>query len=321
MTYKLLLFKNKSRFLLLVTVLISYSLICKVWAEQVNVSKYRITMQIPLDNISTVDKSELGKLLFYDKKLSADRKVSCSSCHDPEHYFASSEKLSMGAFGLRTLRNTPSILNAGYYPILNMDGSAVGLETQIIYPLFGQREMAMSESILLERLTKKPLYKEKFQNVFGVRSITLENVVKSIASYERTLTSLNSAFDHYISGDKKAISNAEKKGWKVFQQNCITCHSYSINQPFFSDFEFYNHRLETEKTNKDIGRYHYSHNAEDKEKFRTAPLRNVAHTAPYMHDGQFNSLAEVVNFYNTRIINTALNEEEISDLLAFLHIL
>lgn len=289
----------------------------------------QIRMHIPLDNRQTTDKEELGKLLFHDKNLSADGAVSCSSCHDPNRFFSVPDSVSQGVYGRRTFRNAPSLLNVAFFPELMWDGRVVGLEAQAIYPITGKDEMGASIPLLLRRLSSDQIYREKFGKAFGDQEITIDRVVKALASYERTLVSLESAFErYYVYRINDAISEPAKKGWMLFKKHCLSCHAYEIRSPFFSDFRYYNMGIGFDKSSKDMGRYYYSFNPGDRGRFRTPSLRNVVYTAPYMHDGRFATLSEVIDSYRRGAIENIVSniernginitDSEKEDLLAFL---
>ncbi len=286
-------------------------------------------MHIPESNPITQEKIDLGKRLFFETGLSSDRSVSCASCHQPDRYFADDKPLSRGVHGYFGLRNAPTLLNAGFASHLMWDGRATVLEDQILYPLMHPREMANSPGRAIEYLSADPIYRALFKQAFGDETIIWDRVAKAIASFERTLMTGNSDFDRYMAGDSSALSRAAQRGFDLFKgtAGCISCHTYSKESPFFSDFEFHNTGLGW-AASPDLGRYEISKQREDKGAFRTPSLRNVARTAPYMHDGRMATLQDVVEFYSQggernpfldkRIRPLHLSVEDKSDLVAFL---
>lgn len=191
----------------------------------------------------TPDKVELGRKLFFDKRLSADRTVSCTTCHDPATAFADRNALAIGVGDRSGRRNTPTVLNAMFNESLFWDGRAASIEEQAKEPLINPREMGMkSHDQVVARVKSVREYADGFRQVFGKEGITIDTIVKAIASFERTLLSGNSPFDRFVSGDSDAISPAQKRGWELFQgkARCIRCHVYREDAPFFTDFGFHN---------------------------------------------------------------------------------
>jgi cytochrome c peroxidase len=286
-------------------------------------------LPVPADNPLTPAKIELGEKLFFETGLSEDHSISCSSCHKPEHFFADPVRFSKGVRGQPGDRNAVSILNAAYVTHLLWDGRSVSLEDQVRYPVTHPREMNNAQDKVVKFLAASAEYPPLFQRAFGDGPISWDRVAKAIASFERTLVSANSPFDRYMSGNQAAISKAAQRGFELFRGKaaCVNCHTYSQEHPFFSDFEFHNTGVGWEGT-ADLGRYEISKAREDKGAFRTPSLRNVAMTAPYMHDGHFASLSEVVDYYarggehnpflDEKIKPLALTDEDKKDLVEFL---
>jgi len=272
----------------------------------------------PLDNIPSPEKTALGKLLFWDPVLSGNKDVACVTCHHPNNGYAEQLDLSLGVGGeglsesrmngILVERNAPTILNSAYNGIdetgtfipenapMFWDNRAHSLETQAIQPILSAQEMrgndiseeAIIDSIL-SRLRSIPEYNRRFTEAFGVNGITEENLGKAIASFERALVSNNSRFDQYAKGNRSALSSLEIRGMLNFSQvGCANCH----NGPMFSDYELHiltvpdNEKLST----PDDGNGEFA--------FRTPTLRNLGLTAPYMHNGIFPSLEEVMAFYD-----------------------
>jgi cytochrome c peroxidase len=285
---------------------------------------------VPAANPLTDAKVALGKELFFEPGLSSNGTVSCASCHVPSLAFADRLPLSKGVKGYVGLRNAPTIFNVAYSPRLMWDGRALGLEDQSLYPLMHPREMSSTPQRAVEFIGSKPSYAGLFANAFGDPAVTWLRVAQSLASYQRTLLSGGSPFDRYMAGEQTAITEAAVRGFALFRgaAGCIDCHTYSREQPFFTDFQFNNNGL-TWGPYPDLGRYEISKERVDKGAFRTPSLRDVARTAPYMHDGRMASLEEVIEFYNRggdgnpfadrRIRPLHLSEQDKSDLVAFLN--
>lgn len=198
---------------------------------------------IPADNPLTAEKVALGEALYFDKRLSADGTVSCSTCHDPANAFTDHSVVAIGVSGKSGTRNAPTILNAMFSERLFWDGRAGSLEEQAKQPLINPFEMGMgSYDAVVARIAGIPEYRKRFQRVFRNRGITIDTIVKAIAAYERTQLSGNSPFDRFITGDQSAITESQKRGWELFKgkARCIECHSFSATSPFFTDFKFHN---------------------------------------------------------------------------------
>jgi cytochrome c peroxidase len=237
-----------------------------------------------VERIATADEIALGKKLFFDTKLSLDKTISCASCHNPETGFADARKVSVGVGGKTGKRNAPTVLNAAYWRVQFWDGRAGSLEEQAAGPMGNELEMNHKPELLMARLAADPEY--------GPMKLTLEKVLFAIASYERTLLSGNSAFDRYTyGGDRGALSSEAVEGFKIFGQHCVTCHTIGPKDALFTDEQFHNIGVgvNSEGVLVDQGR--------GKGEFRTPSLRNVARTAPYMHDGSLKTLKQVVDFY------------------------
>ncbi|RDI95474.1 methylamine utilization protein [Meiothermus sp. QL-1] len=280
---------------------------------------------IPPDNPQTPAKVELGRRLFYDPRLSKDGRVACASCHRPEFAFSDGgNPVSTGVFGRKGSRNAPTLTNVAFRQRLFWEGRSPRLELQAVGPLTAHHEMGMEPEELAARLSAIPEYARAFQEVFG-EPPSLRTVAFAIAAFERTLLSFNSPFDRYQAGDDQALSEAALRGMELFfseRGDCFHCHV----GPDFTDDEPRNNGLYT--VYKDIGLAQATGRDEDVGKFKTPTLRNVALTAPYMHDGSKKTLREVVEHYNRGgepnlnadplIRPLGLSEAEIDDLVAFL---
>jgi cytochrome c peroxidase len=313
--------------------------------------------RIPVDNPLTQAKVSLGETLYFDKRLSINGTVSCATCHDPANSFTDRRVLALGVSDKLGTRNAPTILNAMFVSQLFWDGRTGRLEEQAKQPLLNLFEMGMGDDAsVLSRLNAIPEYRKRFDQVFGKQGISIDSITKAIAAYERTLLSGNSAFDRFIAGDTTALTEAQKRGWKLFKgkAKCIECHSFSKGSPFFSDFKFHNTGIGTGELSlagensreavgnsasalahtrgpTELGRFLVTNNADDVGAFRTPTLRDVELTAPYMHNGSEKTLIDVVRFYNRggngnpnldkRIVPLKLTDNEMSELVEFMHAL
>ena len=259
---------------------------------------------IPADNPPTADTIALGRRLYYDPILSVDNTVSCATCHHPDFGFADGKQVSEGVGGKTGTRNSPTVFNAAYLTTQFWDGRAPSLETQAEGPVENPVEMAHTLADVEQKLMADPSYRAEFKKAFRVDRITYEMVEKAIASFERTVVSGNSPFDRYFyGGDKTAVSESAKRGLEVFRNpkkgNCAVCHTIEENYALFTDNKFHNlgvgFTLQGEFT--DPGRYNLTKNEADKSKFHTPSLRNIALTAPYLHDGSTKTLKDVIDFY------------------------
>jgi cytochrome c peroxidase len=281
----------------------------------------------PHANLSTAEKIALGKQLFFDPRLSGDNQMSCATCHLPEKSFADARSRPEGRNGSPLARNTPSLLNVGFYSAFFWDGRAKSLEEQALVPIQDPREMDQDLDEVEAELDAIPGYADQFQTVFG-KAATRELIAKALAAFQRTLVTKLSPFDRYLAGDQEALSDDAKRGLELFvgQAGCVRCHS----GPLLSDGEYY--RLGIIST--DEGRAAVTGDREDKGKFRTPSLRNVALTAPYMHNGSKRTLEQVVEFYVRGVPATTagglpldvepllgLSYSEIGPLVAFLECL
>ncbi len=244
----------------------------------------------PPSNPLTPAKVELGKLLFFDPRLSGDNTMSCATCHIPDKAYADGLAKSPGNGGKLLHRNTQGLANVGLFTSFFWDGRAASLEEQSLGPIESADEMNQKLDELERELNAVAGYRQQFQDVFS-SPVTRDGIAKALAAFQRTLVTQPSPFDRYLAGDKKAISAAAKRGLELFEgeAGCIRCH----HGPLLSDGKFY--RIGASW--RDRGRGLITHKAEDDHRFRTPSLRNVAETAPYMHDGSLETLQDVVFFY------------------------
>jgi len=277
-------------------------------------------------------KAALGKKLFSEKILSKDSTVSCASCHKPAYAFADTVAFSTGINGMLTKRNTPSVLNMKNRPYFFWDGRAASLAEQSLMPIQNPGEMGLPIDEAVKRLNQSAEYKMLFQKIF-LQKPSAKNVAAAFAAYEQTLETVDSKFDDW-SNDLKKLTAQEERGRQLFigdKAKCFSCHSM---EDFTTD-EFKNIGLYNEKELDDAGLYNITQKETDKGKFKIPGLRNIAVTAPYMHNGMFKTLEEVVDYYNDpgKVVSNAINidnvlkkplgltEKEKKDLVAFLRTL
>jgi cytochrome c peroxidase len=250
---------------------------------------------VPEGSTLAEERVDLGRRLFLDRALSADRTVSCSSCHRRDHSFADDVSVSPGVYGRVGHRNTPSLLNIAYARHLTWDGRSTTLEEQVLEPIQDPVEMDLSLDRLVTRLDSSPAYREAFRHTFGDQ-VTANGVALALAAYLRTLRSGNAPIDRQQAGDSGALTREAREGARLFtgKARCSVCHA----GPMLTDGKFHNTGVTARSGSDDLGRYARTGQARDQRAFRTASLRNVDRTAPYMHDGSFVTLEEVVEFYN-----------------------
>ncbi len=287
-------------------------------------------MVIPPDNPMTVQKVELGRILFFDRRLSNDNTVACASCHLSQNGFTDGQPVSTGIKGQKGGRSAPASFNRVFSSAQFWDGRAATLEDQSIGPFTNPIEHGfVNYDIMIAKMKKIPGYKTLFLQAFG-EDITIGNVGKAIASFQRTVLSGNSPADRFDQGQEAgAISAQAQKGLTLFRDKarCTKCHS-GFN---FTDEKFHNLGIGWDDNKVDLGRYMVTKNAEDIGAFKTPTLREIARSAPYTHDGRFKTLEEVVNFYNKGgvknphqdplILPLELTDQEKQDLVAFLRTL
>ena len=246
-------------------------------------------------NPSSEAKVELGRKLFFDKRLSKDNSVSCATCHLPEYAFTDRLEVSRGVEGRRTERNSPSILNAGYLKTVMFDAHLPTLEQQVIVPIQEHVEMDMHMLDLLKKLQEVEEYALAAKEIFD-RDFDAWVLTRSIAAFERSLISDNSNFDKfYYQKDKNAISESAKRGWKLFSEElyCTKCHP----APHFTNFKAEDNGLYAEY-GEDKGRFRIHHDTADIGMFKVPSLRNIELTFPYMHDGSLKTLSEIIDHYS-----------------------
>lgn len=253
---------------------------------------------------ATEDMIDLGRTLFFDKTLSKDDAVSCASCHRPDLGFANGERLGVGFGGLQTKRNVPTVLNVAFRPLLRWDGYASSIENFIKYPISGHNEMNVHYlDALIERMNGDAGYVRRFKAVFGEDEIEFPRIEQALAAYMRSLLSGNSRFDRYwFANEETALTAKEKRGLNLFlgRGRCAVCHVIQRDHALFTDYGYHNLGVGWEADRgvyKDLGLGGISTN-DFSGLFQTPILRDVALTAPYMHDGSLRTLKDVVDFYN-----------------------
>ncbi|WGD35608.1 cytochrome c peroxidase [Olleya sp. YS] len=257
---------------------------------------------IPINNPLTVEGVSLGKRLFFDNILSIDNSKACASCHLPQNAFSDPNQLSIGVSGGLGSRNSMPLFNLAWNfdDKYFWDGHALGLEQQALEPVIDPNELGnLDWSTVEQKLNNHPEYPTLFNQAFGTSTITKELVSKAIAQFERIIISANSKFDKFLNG-QATLTPQEQNGFDVFMDeergDCFHCHG-NPNNPLWTDNQFHNNGLDASFT--DLGLGQVTGNPNDNGKFRSPSLRNLAYTAPYMHDGRFTTLDQVIEQYST----------------------
>jgi len=258
------------------------------------------SFEVPVDNPMTVEGVALGRQLFYDPILSADGTQACASCHMQETGFTDPNQYSTGIDGIQGDRNAMVVFNTAWSPTLFWDGRAENLEIQAFDPIVNPIEMHDTWPNVADKLNTHSSYPELFKQAFGIEQIDSNYVVKAISQFERSLISANSKWDKFVRGELM-LSDQELRGWDLFNvegpvngADCFHCHG----APHFTDFDFHNNGLDTDELFTDLGLFNVTQENIDKAKFKTPTLRNIEVTGPYMHDGRFETLEEVIEHYN-----------------------
>lgn len=318
------------------------------------------TVKIPTHNQQSAEKIALGRAFFNDQHFSQDGSISCASCHQKDKAFTDGLPVAKGINSLNGTRNSPTVVNAAFFDTLFLDGREDSLEGQALGPFLNPIEHGLeNKQQILDVVLNDADYSQQIQQVFNIteQEISVQHVAKAIASYERTLIAGNSAFDQYYFGrDRTKLSASAARGLLVFRRkgNCANCHEISLNNALFTDNRFYNigwgfkkitplldrfivaiqkgikpeqFPLSNEQRSE-LGRFNATNIITDIGKFKTPTLRNIALTAPYMHDGSVQTLEEVVDYYDkggvkNRFIDAAifplhLTVQEKLDLVAFM---
>jgi cytochrome c peroxidase len=277
---------------------------------------------VPEQNPQTPAKVELGKKLFFDRRLSGDGTTSCATCHDPQLAYSDGLEISLHYPTTRNWRNSPTLINVGFQKYLFHDGRTTSLEDQALFPMMSAFEMNQNLDFLEEEIRSVPEYVAEFTEVFGDGDVTRQRIAMAIAAFERTLISCDTPLDRFLNGDPRALSPDALKGYKIFtgKGKCSECH-FGVN---LADDKFHAlqvpenpehlidpriaatrrfvakvyHFEEYRTLAEDPGRYLITNDRKDWKAFRTPSIREIAKTAPYMHNGIFATLAEVIEFFN-----------------------
>ena len=295
------------------------------------------SVPVPADNPLTRAKIELGRKLFFDRRLSINDTLSCATCHIPEQGFTNNElRTPVGVEGRSVLRNSPTLYNVGYQKHLFLDGREISLENQVWQPMTARNEMAAPAiGYVIRKIRRMSDYQGRFEQAFDGRGPDILTIGQALASYQRTLLAADSPFDRWhFGGQSDAVDESVKRGFALFSGNaqCIVCHRVQEDHALFIDHQFHNTGLgyaesvgankpETtrvqlapgvfaelpraaidavtqQKLPNDLGLYRITESPGDRWKFRTQTLRNISLTAPYMHNGRFDTLREVIDFYD-----------------------
>lgn len=267
---------------------------------------------------------ELGRALFYDPILSLDNSISCASCHSPFNAFSHTDhELSHGIYDSIGTRNAPALFNLAWQKNFMWDGAVNHLDVQALAPIHNSKEMASSINEVLEKLKNDGFYKQLFYNAFSDSAITGQNILLSLTQFQLSLISADSKYDRVIM-QEAYFSQQEKRGYEIFKSNCNGCHS----EPLFSTYDFASNGIPIDSTLKDYGRVQTTHRKKDSLLFKIPSLRNLSFTYPYMHDGRFSSIRQILNHYSDDIVNNDLgpqharrmpiSSDEKTDLLTFL---
>lgn len=315
---------------------------------------------IPADNKMTPERVELGRKLFFDTRLSADHTVACATCHDVSRSFTDHRMISEGIRGQLGQRNAPTVMNALFMQSQFWDGRAPRLQDQAKLPIVNPIEMGQPEpQAAVDAIKEDPEYRRLFQAAYG-SAPNYDDLAKAIAVFEHTLVFLDSPFERFLAGDQNAIPEQAKRGWALFngKARCMSCHRFNRSNPSGSDSRFHNigvaarnqnfealavkalaalqskggieavDRLALQTDMSELGRFLVTKNRADIGAFKTEQLRNIALTAPYMHDGSMKTLWDVMDHYNKGgeanlyldggIEPLGLNQKEINAVIAFL---
>ncbi|MCK4841990.1 MAG: c-type cytochrome [Methylococcales bacterium] len=320
-------------------------------------------LAVPGENPQTTEKVALGESLFNDKRLSQDGTISCASCHQDDKALTDGQKVAIGIKQQVGFRNAPTVVNAAFYSSLFVDGRAASLEQQALGPFLSPIEHGLKNHQQIVTIVKKDQkYREQFAKVFKQteEDITLEQIAQAIASFERSLIAGNSPFDRYLfARDRQALTQSEARGMRLFRRkgNCANCHEISGKDALFMDNRFYNLGVGFDKVapqfddfvqalragdspdsfpfseaqRAELGRFNVTKIIADIGKFKTPTLRNIALTAPYLHNGSAATLEQVIEYYDKggdknplldpAIFPLHLTKQEKQDLVAFLNAL
>jgi cytochrome c peroxidase len=262
-----------------------------------------------INNPLTKNKIKLGRALFYDPILSLDNTISCASCHTQYSAFTHVDHaLSHGINDKIGKRNSPALMNLAWQKLFMYDGAVNHLDMQALAPISNPIEMNEDIGHVISKLQKTKLYPLLFYKAFNDSTISGERLLKSFSQFMLTLVTFNSKYDSVMRKESQ-FTDMEKKGYQLFKKNCESCHK----EPLFSNYEFMNNGLAVDTTLKDFGRYGVTKFSSDSLKFKVPSLRNIEFSYPYMHDGRFNKLSEVLNHYTSAIVKSKTLAQELND--------
>lgn len=272
---------------------------------------------IPTDVKVDVQKVQLGEKLFFDKILSKDKTLSCASCHNLQHNGADNAQYTEGIEGQVGLFNVPTVYNAVYNFRQFWDGRAKNLKEQALNPITNPVEMGNSLPVVIHDLKESSIYPRLFKEIYD-DGITQSNLADVLAEYEKTLITPNSPFDLYLKGDLNALSAKELEGYRLFKtKGCISCHNgVNIGGNLYNKFGIFK-----DAKSRELGRYNTTHKEQDKYVFKVPSLRNIALTAPYMHDGRAETLKEAVNIMSKYQLGRPMQKDELDSIVLFLETL
>lgn len=268
---------------------------------------------------------QLGRMLFYDPILSADNTISCASCHASFNSFAHTDHaLSHGIGDSIGTRNAPALMNLAWQPLFMWDGAVNHLDVQALAPISHPKEMGETIESVVKKVNDRQLYRNAFYDAYGDSTVTGERLLKALAQFQLSLVSANSKYDRVKKG-KEQFTDQEEKGYQLFLAHCNRCHT----EPLFSNYSFANNGLPQDPELMDVGRYAVTGIATDSLLFKIPSLRNLSYTYPYMHDGRFLRLSQVLQHYGSSIADRPtvdpelkgglpLTETDRVDLIAFL---
>ncbi|MBL4583682.1 MAG: cytochrome B6 [Pseudomonadales bacterium] len=276
--------------IILTAVLVFYCVMA--WSVEPIGTPDRGKIKYPSGAAPSLAEVNLGKMLFFDPRISVNQTQSCATCHNPDLGLSDAIKHSLGAMGKRVNRHAPHLYNLAWSNQFFWDGRAASLEEQALDPIVENSEMNMPLPELITRLKAVPYYQKAFEQIYGSTAISALNISRANAAFERSLISDNSPFDQYIAGNKTAMSPAAIRGMELFEgkANCIECH----DGPNFTDNIFHNIGVKSD----DLGRGAITNDRTQNKAFKTPGLRNITLSAPYMHDGSEPSIQAVIRFYN-----------------------
>jgi cytochrome c peroxidase len=280
----------------------------------------------PFDrNPLSAEKIQLGRILFYDPLLSADQKISCASCHNPYNAFAHADHALSHGIGDRSgNRNAPALFNLAWQKSFMWDAAIADLDMQALAPISHPDEMGETIAQVVEKIGREKRYQEAFERAWGSREVNSQRILFSLSQFMLSLVSSDAKYDRVKKGND-VFTFQEEKGYRLFSEHCASCHP----EPLFSDYRLHNNGLLPDPLLQDAGHARISHKREDSLLFKTPSLRNVEYTYPYMHDGRFKKLSDVIHHYSDgTAFSTSvddrlkgglhLSEKEEVDLVAFL---